>query len=61
MPGGGAAVLSLSPAGFIITFGLEQTRLLARTVNEHAAMDAIYHGNAECLLPRLRSMAHERI
>jgi hypothetical protein len=60
MPGGGAAVLSLSPAG-LHRFGLEQTRLLARTVNEHAAMDAIYHGNAECLLPRLRSMAHERI
>jgi hypothetical protein len=54
MPGGGAAVLSLSPAG-LHRFGLEQTRLLARTVNEHAAMDAIYHGNAERLLPRLRS------
>jgi predicted TIM-barrel fold metal-dependent hydrolase len=24
-------------------------------------LDAIYHGNAECLLPRLRSKAHERI
>ena len=60
MPGGGAAVLSLSSAG-LHHFDLEQTRLLARTVNEHAAMDAIYHGNAECLLPRLRSKAHERI
>ena len=41
--------------------GLEQMRLLARTVNQHAAMDTIYHGNAERLLPRLRSKAHERI
>jgi predicted TIM-barrel fold metal-dependent hydrolase len=24
-------------------------------------LDAIYHGNAECLLPRRRSYAHERI
>jgi hypothetical protein len=60
MPGGGAAVLSLSPAG-LHHFGLEQMRLPARAVNQDAAMDAIYHGNAECLLPRLRSKAHERI
>jgi hypothetical protein len=44
-------------------FGTSTDRI--RGVEEYGLkpgdLDAIYHGNAECLLPRLRSKAHERI